>query len=171
MNILSQTTYWVYDEEHDRFGPSQFLGYAGMDFGLYDAALRGEVTGAKFDGHIARRAIEESTGQLFAADDQLSTALTTWGERLFGPDVLDSVDHAKWQFLRLTSNRHFWAFAANPAIYRIDAAIAEMAEDFWTVTGRDVRQDDEFMVWRTAGGSQHRGVIALGKVLSDPQVI
>jgi hypothetical protein len=108
---------------------------------------------------------------VFATDDQLSAALTKWGERLFGPDVFAGVDNEKWQFLRLASSQHFWAFAANPSVYHIDAAIAELAEDFWTVTGRSVRRGDEFLIWRTTGGSQHRGVIALGKVLSDPQVI
>jgi hypothetical protein len=101
LNILSQTIYWVYDEERDQFGPSKFLGYAAMDFDLYDQALRNEVTGAKFDGYVARRAIEQATGQLFVADDQLSAALKEWGEQLFGPDVFAGVDFGKWRFLRL----------------------------------------------------------------------
>jgi hypothetical protein len=171
MSILHQTTYWVYEEERDQFGPSKFLGYAAMDFALYDQALRNKAIGTKFDGHVARRVIEETMGQTFAADDQLSAALIELGERLFGPDVFAGVDQAKWQFVKLASIRRFWAFAANPNAYHIDAAVAEMAEDFWTVTGRDVRRGDEFLVWRTTGGSWHRGVVALGRVLSDPQLI
>lgn len=36
---------------------------------------------------------------------------------------------------------------------------------------RDVRRGDEVLIWQTASGSRHRGVVALGEVLSDPQLL
>lgn len=168
---MHQTTYWVYDEEHDRFGPSKFVGYEDMDFELYDAALRGAITGARFDGNVAHHAIEHLTKQAFSADTKLAGKLMNWAERMFGPDVFAGVEGSKWQFLRLSSGRSFWAFASNPAVYRIDDAVTDLAEDLWTVKRGEVKQGDRFLVWQTAGGLHHRGVIALGEVLSDPEML
>jgi hypothetical protein len=37
-----------------------------------------------------------------------------------------------------TRPRRYWAFAANPRVYRIRDAVASLAEDTWTTKGRDI---------------------------------
>ncbi len=60
----------------------------------------------------------------------------------------------------------FWALAADPRVYRIEEAVAELHEpDLWTTKGRDIREGDRVVVWRTSGGNGPRGVVALGEVV------
>jgi EVE domain len=64
----------------------------------------------------------------------------------------------------------YWTLVANPDIYEIDRAIAEISEDTWTTKGRPVAKGDRVTIWR-AGGRRRlsRGVIALGEVVTDPE--
>jgi predicted RNA-binding protein with PUA-like domain len=62
----------------------------------------------------------------------------------------------------------YWAFCANPKIYRIEAAIDELEEDHWTVKNHDVRAGDKFLVWKSLGNSDKRGIVGVGEVLADP---
>lgn len=101
VNILRQTTYWIFDEGTAYFGPSKFSGFSNMTFPTYDSALHGEWSGDRFDGHTARTAVESVTGLSFAADPSLTHKLVKWGENLFGPGAFDGVDESKWRFLRL----------------------------------------------------------------------
>src|SRR5262249_58518774 len=68
--------------------------------------------------------------------------------------------------------RHYWAYNANPAIYRIQEAIHATPIDLWTTKGRDMRVGDRVLFWQTLGrrGTQ-RGIVALGEVLSDPEML
>ena len=63
-----------------------------------------------------------------------------------------------------TRRRQYWALAADPTRYRIDEAVRELREDSWTTKGRDIREGDRVVVWRTSGGRGPRGVVALGEV-------
>src|SRR5687767_14253298 len=61
----------------------------------------------------------------------------------------------------------YWAFQANPRIYRIEDAVRELDQDTWTTKGSDVAAGDRVMIWKAKGGDPVRGVIALGEVLTD----
>jgi hypothetical protein len=65
--LARQTTYWVFDLDSGSFGPSKFVGYAGMTLPRYDDAVAGQVSGDRFDGTVARTAIERAVGQGFEA--------------------------------------------------------------------------------------------------------
>ena len=65
--------------------------------------------------------------------------------------------------------RHYWAFCANPKIYKIEQAVRELREDSWTVPHRNVRADDRAIIWKAKGNDRHRGIIALAEVLTDPK--
>jgi hypothetical protein len=67
-------------------------------------------------------------------------------------------------------SRRYWAFAANPATYDIERAIATLAEDTWTVKQFDVQAGDRAIIWKSKGRSDRRGIVALAEVLSDPEV-
>ena len=101
LNILRQTTYWVFDEQTKSFGPSKFTGFFNMTMRTYDAAAKGNWAGNRFDGYATRSAIENVTGQAFRPDPSLSHRLEKWGDRLLGPGALDGLDDSKWRFLRI----------------------------------------------------------------------
>lgn len=99
--ILRQTTYWVFDEQTKKFGPSKFIGFSNMTIRSYDAATKGNWAGNRFDGHATRVAIENVTGLTFRPDPSLTHRLVKWGERLLMPGALDGIDDSKWRFLRI----------------------------------------------------------------------
>lgn len=57
---------------------------------------------------------------------------------------------------------------ANPKRYDIERAVAELDEDDWTVHDSDVRAGDRVAIWKARGQTPHRGIVALGEVLTDP---
>jgi predicted RNA-binding protein with PUA-like domain len=65
----------------------------------------------------------------------------------------------------------YWAFQANPRIYNIEAAVRHLEVDTWPTKDRDVREGDKVVIWKARGGSQRSGVVALGEVISDPELI
>jgi serine/threonine protein kinase len=100
MKILRQTSYWVYDQGQDAFGPSKFVGYAGMDFAAYEKATSGEALGDRFDGYASRTAITEALGSDFTESPNLVPRLTGWGEGLLHqPGLFAGIDQGKWRFV------------------------------------------------------------------------
>lgn len=65
--------------------------------------------------------------------------------------------------------RHYWAFCANPKIYKIEQAVQKLSEDSWTVPHRNVRVGDRAIIWKAKGNNRHRGIIALAEVLTNPK--
>ncbi len=63
----------------------------------------------------------------------------------------------------------YWAFFANPNIYRIDEAVRALETDLWTTKGKPLRKGDRAIVWRGAGRNSPRGIVALAEVLTDPE--
>lgn len=171
-NLLRQTTYWIFDEEDTVFGPSKFVGFANMNFPRYEQALGGHTSGDEFDGHVTKTAIEVlfEPPWHFRVDSTRHEALMDWGESLLGPHVFEGVDQTKWQFLTMFPERKFWAFLANPNRYRIQDALRELKEDYWVVGKKEVRTGDRVLIWKAKGRDKHRGIVALGEVLSDPAV-
>jgi 5-methylcytosine-specific restriction protein A len=70
-----------------------------------------------------------------------------------------------------TRQVQYWAFFADPDTYRIEDAIAAKDEDTWTVKLSEVRAGDLVVIWKGKGRSSFNGVVALGEVLSDPDMI
>jgi hypothetical protein len=64
--------------------------------------------------------------------------------------------------------RQFWAFCANPSIYRVEQAVRDLETDAWTTHSKPVRAGDWVVIWKSQGPDDHRGVVALGEVLTDP---
>lgn len=168
LSLLRQTTYWVYDDDSESFGPAKFVGFDDMSFTYYEEAVSGRHTGAPFDGFATRRAIESALGAPFSPDDQLRSKLEGWGNSLLGSGAFEGVDRTKWTFVRVNVRRNYWALVANTKRYDIEGAIAELDEDTWTVGRSNVRTGDRVLIWKAKGRSKHRGIVALGEVLSDP---
>jgi len=72
---------------------------------------------------------------------------------------------------RSGTTRRYWALFANPETYRIDEAVVELAEDLWVTAGRPIRSGDRLLIWRGRGRGSSRGVVALGKVIAEPQAV
>jgi len=64
--------------------------------------------------------------------------------------------------------RSYWALMSIPARYDIQRAVAELDKDDWTVHNSEVKAGDRVAIWKAKGQSAHRGVVALGEVLTDP---
>lgn len=65
--------------------------------------------------------------------------------------------------------RSFWALLANPDYYRVEDAVRELDEDWWTTGGSDLSVGDRVVVWKALGSERRRGIVALGTVLTEPQ--
>src|SRR4029077_15408326 len=168
LSLLRQTTYWVYDDDSETFGPAKYVGFSDMSFGKYEESVNHHHTGDSFDGFATRRAIENVAASSFASDELLPSKLEAWGASLLGLTAFEGVNQSKWAFVRLTSQRSYWAFMSNPEIYDIEKPVMELERDDWTVRRSKVRAGDRFAIWKSKGRSEHRGIVALGEVLSDP---
>lgn len=103
-SLISTTEYWVLDESTARFGPGKFVGFHGMTFELYDQAHQGQTSGARFDGHVTKVAIEQVLGA-FIKDNHLLIPLEAWIESVTGRALNSTVDRAKWWFTRIKAYR------------------------------------------------------------------
>ncbi len=100
-DMIRRTQYWVYDAPTNAFGPSKFVGFAGMTYDLYQQARDGKTTGARFDGFHTRAAIERALKASFEAEKALHGPLMSWAEALVGPQVFEGVAPAKWAYVHL----------------------------------------------------------------------
>lgn len=62
----------------------------------------------------------------------------------------------------------YWAFLANPRVYRIEDALLNLDQGTWTTKGKNVAAGDRVLIWKAKGADADRGVVALGEVLTDP---
>jgi hypothetical protein len=62
----------------------------------------------------------------------------------------------------------FWILAARPDRYRLLDSVRELDEDRWRTHESDVRAGNRVAIWQYLSGGKHRGVVALGEVLTDP---
>jgi hypothetical protein len=99
--LLSETKYWVADEEENCFGPTKFVGIKDMTFSLYEK-LREEsnrrpsrFTGGK-KGTIGK-AIMKVLNSEFTKSPELHALLSEWSKSKFGSDAIK----AKTEFIRL----------------------------------------------------------------------
>ena len=66
--------------------------------------------------------------------------------------------------------RRYWTLAANPARYRVVDAVRNLDEDWWTTGDADLHAGDRVAIWKYKGSGDHRGIIAFGEVLTDPEI-
>ena len=64
----------------------------------------------------------------------------------------------------------YWAFLANPSTYDVEGAIRELQTDDWLTDGKGLKPGDKAIIWKAKGRDEHRGVVALAEVLSEPFV-
>ena len=69
-----------------------------------------------------------------------------------------------------TSGTRYWTLAAHPGRYRIADAIRNLDEDWWTTGGADLHAGDRVAIWKYKGPEDHRGIVAFGEVLTDPEM-
>jgi hypothetical protein len=69
-----------------------------------------------------------------------------------------------------TSPRRYWTLAANPARYRVIDAVRDLDEDWWLAGRGDLHVGDRVAIWKYKGPDDHRGIIAFGEVLTDPEM-
>jgi len=75
-----------------------------------------------------------------------------------------------FRVLRLaTRDSSVWALCANPSRYRIREAVEHLDVDYWLVGRSNMRKGDAVAVWQTRDGEGHRGVVALGQVVGEPE--
>ena len=69
-----------------------------------------------------------------------------------------------------TPRRRYWTLAAHPARYRVVDAVRDLDEDWWLTGSADLHAGDRVAIWKYKGTGDHRGIIAFGEVLTDPQM-
>ena len=65
---------------------------------------------------------------------------------------------------------HYWAFFANPRVYRINEAIHDLFDDSWVTRGKSLSKGDRFIVWKGSSDGKPAGIVTLGLVTSSPAV-
>ncbi len=55
----------------------------------------------KFLGGDTRRANEDTLGEEFAPNKDLSKKLVEWGEKLFHVNIFANINQCKWEFIKL----------------------------------------------------------------------
>ncbi|WP_224961812.1 EVE domain-containing protein [Geomonas subterranea] len=169
---LAQTaTYWVVDGNPGLFAPAKFAGFQGMDFTSYQAARNEQYSGDAFDGHETRKVIETLANKAFKKSKAAETQLQQWLEVKLGQNAVKHISTAKWKFLELPSRVNYWVFSAIPRDYEILEAVRELEFDRWRVGGHDVKKGDRCIIWKAKGTEQDRGIVAMGEVLSDPDML
>jgi len=98
--LTRYTTYWVYDQSLDKFGPNKFVAYKNMNFSTYDCALKGNYRGVRHNGSVARGRIERILGR-YKSDTALTSRLIRWADSCFGAGATDGISHGKWRFVYL----------------------------------------------------------------------
>jgi hypothetical protein len=68
------------------------------------------------------------------------------------------------------SYRRYWTLAANPARYRVVDAVRDLEEDWWLAGRGDLHVGDRAAIWKYKGRDDHRGIIAFGEVITDPEL-
>lgn len=128
--ILSTTTYWVYDQSIDLFGPSKFTGIRDISMDRYSALLREAAERESvpgFDGFASRRVIERFLEKSFSESSDLSANLELWGTDLMGVSPFGGVDREKWLFVtvmdQVGGRRGFSAIATEESTPDLSTAI------------------------------------------------
>lgn len=47
--------------------------------------------------------------------------------------------------------RQYWAFLANPKVFRIREALRDLTYDSWTTKAADIRKGDRVLIWKAKG--------------------
>jgi hypothetical protein len=67
--------------------------------------------------------------------------------------------------------RRYWALMANPERYRILDALDALDTDTWLVPTGNPTPGDRVAIWMAKGRGEHRGVAALGEVITSPEMM
>jgi hypothetical protein len=68
---------------------------------------------------------------------------------------------------------NYFALNANPGVYRVEDAVANLGTDLWNAKKARFEAGDRVIIWKSYGTrgprrDRHRGVVALGEVLDSP---
>lgn len=166
-DIIRRTKYWVHDRGSATFGPSKFVGFAGMNHRLYARARDGGCKGAPFQGSYARAAIESSLGGSFRPDRKLNQLLVEWAKALVGPQVFDGVDEKKWQYIELPSAPATHADADaewSPWALLDESTLREVPlTEPGAYRFRAVDEQGHPRVIRRCFGDDHEGILGIGE--------
>ena len=65
----------------------------------------------------------------------------------------------------------YWILAAHPANFRVLDSVLERDEEWWRTGDRSLAKGDRVAIWKYKGREAKRGVVGLGEVLTDPEVM
>jgi hypothetical protein len=63
----------------------------------------------------------------------------------------------------------YWAFAADPSLYKIFDAIANLPIDWWRTDGKPIEPGNHAIIWQLRDRQGRRGVIALAEIAAGPE--
>lgn len=167
-SLISQSSYWVFDPERGVFAPSKFAAYRSMTFPRYQAAVNGSLSGAAFDGAVARDAIEAIAGD-FQDNAVLRESLIQRTQARATVRLPESLSW-KWRFASLPSPRRYWSLVCRPDTFDGLAAARDLPEIAWTCGREDVSVGDRVLIWQAKGNGDRRGVVAIGEVTRGVEI-
>jgi EVE domain len=131
------------------------------------AWIQNDLSLRKF-GNRVKLIIDSPTGHFEGTKQMIS------GSEIYGKDLNES-GIKKNQSITVVAlrpdhgeQRNYWALMSIPGRYDIQAAVAELDKDDWTVKRSNVRAGDRVAIWKARGRNGHRGIVALGQVVTDP---
>lgn len=66
--------------------------------------------------------------------------------------------------------RRYWTLASHPSRFRVVDSVRNLDEDWWLTGGAEFHAGDRVAIWKYKGRDDHRGIIAFGEVLTDPEM-
>lgn len=64
----------------------------------------------------------------------------------------------------------FWTLAANPGAFRVEDNVRDQDIEIWR-TSRKIARDDRVGIYKYKGRDKYRGIVSLGEILTDPQMM
>ena len=64
----------------------------------------------------------------------------------------------------------YWVLAADPRRFRVVDSIANEETAWWRTGGSPIARGDRVAIWKYRGSDEHRGIVALGEVISEPEI-
>ncbi len=147
-------------EEFDRLGREAFLDkYGFKPASYYFVSHQGNLYDSKA---LAGAALAYQSG----VSEPMPAAAFSGG----AGTVVKKMEELGFEIVK-SQEPAYWAFCANPNRYRILDAVAALETDLWGIENSDIRKGDGVAIWQTKDKLGHRGIVALGEVISEPAEI
>ena len=137
------------------------LAITGVDYPIALAAM--EASRLRLAMGRAQEKVNQNPGAVGGNSTKRIRLVLNVPRRL-SPDQLET------SLVGQTTSPKYFALLANPNRYRIEEAVHELPVDTWVTAGKNMQPGDRVIIWKAKGRGEERGIVALGQVVSGPEV-